>query len=308
MGPPPISDNLTPPLAAETPVPQFASRAAIGAISRSIHQLKAQAEIELDPALIDPPPVIDRLDESPAAFAEFLHNIDENGQQVPILVRPHPNQPGRYQFAYGRRRLRAVRELGRPVRAIVKPLSDAELVIAQGQENSQRKDLSFIEKALYAADLEQNGQTRDTIMQALGIDKTGLSKLISVAEQVPHRIIRAIGPAPKAGRDRWLELASRIKTVDSEQIIDDTVNAESFRSMESDERFVSLFTTLAPKRPSKPRMKAWKAGDGTRAARFKQDEKGTTIVIDGKAAPDFGNFVLASLGDLYEASRKTRQS
>jgi ParB family transcriptional regulator, chromosome partitioning protein len=248
------------------------------------------------------------LDESPAAFAEFLHNMRENGQQVPILVRPHPTQPGRYQFAYGRRRLRAVRELGRLVRAIVKPLTDAELVIAQGQENSQRKDLSFIERALYAADLEQNGQTRDTIMQALGIDKTGLSKLISVAEQIPHRIIRAIGPAPKAGRDRWLELAVRIKAAEAAQIVEDTLSSQAFLSLESDERFTSLFSAIAPKRAAKPRMKAWKAEDGTRAARFRQDEKGTTIVIDSKVAPEFGNYVLASLGDLYEAYRKAQKS
>ena len=36
-------------------------------------------------------------------------------------------------------------------------LTDEQLVVAQGQENSARTDLSFIEKALFAARLEEYG-------------------------------------------------------------------------------------------------------------------------------------------------------
>ena len=51
---------------------------------------------------------------------------------------------GFYQVAYGHRRVRATAILGIKVRAIVRDLTDAELVIAQGQENNARQDLSFI--------------------------------------------------------------------------------------------------------------------------------------------------------------------
>lgn len=294
--------------AQETSAPHHTARGAIGAISRSIESLKAQAEVELDPGLVDPPPVSDRLDESPAAFAEFLEGIKANKQQVPILVRPHPQHTGRYQVAYGRRRLRAARELQRQVRAIVKPLSDEELVVAQGQENSQRADLSFIERALYASDLERSGVSRDVIMRALGVDKTGLSRLISVAEQVPHEVVRAIGPAPKAGRDRWLEFAVRSATPGATDKIDEHLVSDRWLSMETDERFAALFAAIAPKRTGAVRMKSWKAKDGTKAAKFRADDRGTTIVLDKKAAPEFGEFVIASLDDLYEAYRKSRNS
>lgn len=292
----------------EPPSSHHGARGAIGAISRSIESLKAMAEVELNPELVDPPPVSDRLNESPAAFAAFLEGIRENRQQVPILVRPHPQHPGRYQVAYGRRRLRAAKELGRQVRAIVKPLSDEELVVAQGQENSQRADLSFIERALYASDLERSGVARDVIMRALGVDKTGLSRLISVAEQVPHEIIRAIGPAPKAGRDRWLEFATRLGAAGAASTIEERIASEQWLALETDERFATLFAAVAPKRPSSVRMKSWKAKDGTKAARYRADEQGTTIVLDRKAAPEFGEFVIASLDDLYEAYRKSRDN
>ena len=97
-----------------------------------------------------------------ADASDFIDAIRITGQQVPILVRPHPEIEGRYQIAYGHRRARAARELGRPVRAVVRQMSDAELVVAQGQENSARRDLSFIERALYAAKLERAGFDRET--------------------------------------------------------------------------------------------------------------------------------------------------
>jgi len=130
-------------------------------------------------------------------------------------VRPHPTETGRYQIAYGRRRLRAAAELGRPVRAVVKPLSDEQLVIAQGQENNERKDLSFIERAIFAAQLETRGFGRETIMAAMCVDKTGLSRLISSAVRIPRDIIQAIGPAPKTGRDRWSDLAVALDIPDA---------------------------------------------------------------------------------------------
>src|SRR5262249_44007557 len=102
------------------PLPAFGG-GAIGAVSRSIEQIKSQAITELDPALIEASPISDRLSISSQDHADLADSIREHGQQVPILVRPHPEKPGRYQIAYGRRRLRAIAELSRKVRAVVKP-------------------------------------------------------------------------------------------------------------------------------------------------------------------------------------------
>src|SRR5215207_666947 len=115
--------------------------------------LRAQIEggqhvVDLDPSLVDPSFITDRIPiERDPGFDIFVQSIAEAGQQVPILVRPHPDTAGRYQAAYGHRRLRAAAALGLSVRAIVRPLTDAELVVAQGKENGDRRDLSFIERA-----------------------------------------------------------------------------------------------------------------------------------------------------------------
>jgi ParB family chromosome partitioning protein len=297
------SEQISPEVAA----PQYSPRGAIGAVSRSIELLKSQSLMDLDPDLIDAPLVTDRLEESIEQFEAFAQQIKEHGQQVPILVRPHPSIEGRYQIAYGRRRLRAVKAAGVLVKAAVKPLTDEELVLAQGQENSARQDLSFIERALYAVELEANGFSRQVIMAALGVDKTGLSRLITSASQIPADIIRAIGPAPKAGRDRWTELAARLEQDGAVENARTALASDALLAQATDDRFVHVFDLVAPRKAKKPRAHVWKAEDGTRAARFKQDERSITLVIDKKTAPEFGEYLLASLPEIYASFKKAKQ-
>ena len=168
--------------------------------------------IEIDPGLIDPSPFADRFNqEDDPSFEALKQSIAERGQEIPILLRAHSAAPGRYQTAFGHRRVRAARVLGRPVKAIVRALSDDELIIAQGVENSAREDLSFIERAVFALRLETAGRNRAVIQQALAIDRAEASKLISVAKAVPNDLILAIGKAPKIGRGRWQEFAEALQ-------------------------------------------------------------------------------------------------
>lgn len=285
----------------------FVSRGAIGAVSRSIEMLKSQSITEIDPDVIDAPDVTDRLEESDEHFQEFAAQIKEHGQQVPILVRPHPAEEGRYQIAYGRRRLRAVKAAGRLVKAAVRQMSDEELILAQGQENSARKDLSYIEKALYSAELERKGYSRQLIMGALGVDKAAVSHLISTAARIPADIIRMVGPAPKAGRDRWVELANRTEHKGALEKARKLLQ-ESLKDKPSDERFVAIFEALAPIKKSSVRARLWTADDGVKAVKFKDEDKALTLIIDKQAAPEFGNFVMTMLPELYRAYKDARKT
>ncbi len=215
---------------------------AVGAMGRSLGKITSAAEeakallgsasavIELDPGLIEGSFLVDRLIGSDADHQALVASIKEHGQQVPILVRPHPAKPGRYQVAYGHRRLRALAELSRPVRAVVKDLSDAELVVAQGQENSARMDLSYIERALFAVAIEDRGFDRNVLMAALSLEKTQLSRLISIGRAIPLEVIEVVGPAPKTGRPRWSQLAESLKHHDFKPILDRFRRTRSFET------------------------------------------------------------------------------
>lgn len=294
----------------EAPPPQYAPRGAIGAVSRSIEALKSQSLAELDPDLIDAPAITDRLDEDDSQFEEFARNIRENGQQVPVLVRPHPSADGRYQIAYGRRRLRAVKAAGLKIKAAVRNLTDDELVLAQGQENSARQDLSFIERALYAAQLEAGGIQRHVIMAALAVDKSNLSRLIQAATQLPADIIRLIGPAPKTGRDRWYELSSRLNAEGAADRARELLQDGAVKALPSDERFARVFEAVDQKKTKKAKAVAaevWQAEDGVKAASFRQDKKTLTLTIDKKAAPEFGDYLLSMLPEIYASYKSAKR-
>ncbi|MGV1908342.1 plasmid partitioning protein RepB [Agrobacterium cavarae] len=293
----------------ENITPQYSPRGAIGAVSRSIELLKSQSLVDLDPELIDAPAVTDRLDEDGEQFEEFARNIRENGQQVPILVRPHPSVEGRYQIAYGRRRLRAVKAAGLQVKAAIRTLSDDELVLAQGQENSARQDLSFIERALYAAELEASGVQRSVIMAALAVDKSNLSRLIQAATQLPNDVIRGIGAAPKTGRDRWGELATRLGNHGAIDKARDVLSEAEVKTLTSDERFARVFGAVTPKKAKKERIQAetWVADDGVKAASVKNDKRTLTLMIDKKAAPEFGEYLMSMLPEIYASFKRTKE-
>jgi ParB family chromosome partitioning protein len=184
---------------------------AVNRVDELEEQLRSgHAIVDLDPSVIDASFVPDRMAPSEEAHKELVQAIKADGQIVPILVRPHPVEQGRYQVAYGHRRLRAVTELGMQVRAVVRELTDEQLVVAQGQENNARTNLSFIEKARFAIQLEQRGFRRDVIMQALCVDRPRVSQMIKFASGIPMELINAIGPAPGIGRRKWEDFAALI--------------------------------------------------------------------------------------------------
>jgi len=51
------------------------------------------------------------------------------------------------------------------------------------------------------------GYERRIVCDALSIDKTVLSRMLSVTDRVPLALIEAIGAAPGIGLDRWLAFA-----------------------------------------------------------------------------------------------------
>ncbi|MDH6234005.1 ParB family chromosome partitioning protein [Mesorhizobium soli] len=230
----------------------------LGGLSRELEdarRLKESLEageriVELDPALVDASFISDRLsfdDQHDPDFAALVESIKGSGQQVPVLVRPHPEKPGRFQAAYGHRRLRAVLRLELPLRAIVRNLTDAELVLAQGKENNERRNLSFIERALFAHALIKHGFERGVVQEALSLHKADMTRFLQVAEALPFQIAQAVGPAPKAGRARWMELADLLKSEAAQVKASDEVTSERFRAADSDARFALLFNRLARK-------------------------------------------------------------
>ena len=173
---------------------------------------------ELEPYLIEDDRITDRLD--PADIHDLRDAIETNGQTVPILVRRHPAEPDRYLLVYGRRRLEAIRSSDKvaKVRALVANLDEDAAVRAQISENMARRDLSFIEKALFAQELVENGfGNQSQVAEVLTVTKSSVSMAIAIAEAIGPDLARAIGPAHGIGRPRWDALAKAIDSTGADR-------------------------------------------------------------------------------------------
>lgn len=277
---------------------------------------KANSILEIDPTQVDQSRVADRLSiEIDPAFDSLVESIRVDGQQVPVLLRPIEND--RYQIAYGRRRLRAAHALGIKVKAIVKKLTDDELIIAQGRENLDRQDLSFIEKAFFAKNMEDHGIERSIIISALGMNKSDVSRLISVAKKTPDELIRTIGSAPKAGRKRWMELLDQLENPRFLEVANSFIRSDAVKKMNSDQRFANLMAVLrklslesSSKNPANKKgsaAKSWTSADKSVSFRMEQKPNEVDVSLKSVDAEDFGEWLSQRLEDLYKDFRKTKQ-
>jgi ParB family chromosome partitioning protein len=183
---------------------------------------------------------------------------------------------------------------------LVRPLTDDELVLAQGKENAERRNLSFIERALFARALTERGFDRKLVGEALSVQKSELSRLMQVADAVPERFIRAVGPAPKAGRERWMALGQCFTSGAAAIKADDEIGSERFRAASSDERFRLLFDRLSRKQPAtKSENEDLRGADGKVFARVNRSGKGLRIEFPAETDPTFAERVASRLKEDY---------
>ncbi|MBY5592157.1 plasmid partitioning protein RepB [Rhizobium leguminosarum] len=260
---------------------------------------EGQTIIELDTDTVDPSFVQDRM---PGDIAGLVEAIREQGQQIPILVRPHPEAPGRYQVAFGHRRLRAVSELNLPVKAVVRELTDEQLVIAQGQENNERQDLTFIEKARFASRLTEQF-SRDVVMAALSVYKSDLSNMLSVVTRIPTEIVDAIGSAPGIGLKSWVALAELLTRDDDLEQASTFLRSAEAKALPSPDRFKSLVASLKPTPTKRGLPDLLTTPTGLRLAQVTKSKTKLDLSIDRREMPDFAAFVLERLPALFEEHR-----
>jgi ParB family chromosome partitioning protein len=275
----------------------------------------AESVVELDPQKVVPSFVSDRLtiDDDPG-FDAFVHGIQQAGQKLPILVRPLAGKPGHYQVAYGHRRLRACQVLKRPVRAVIRDLTDDELVISQGIENSERLNLSFIEQALFALTLKNRGFSRETIADALGRREGQSIQYISIltntAAALPDDLVRSIGAAPSVGRPKWEKLSALIKerklNASQKRILADLLISPGWKETRSDERFNLVLEALSGNAARTSETIDVPVAGGILIS-AKRSDNSTRISIPDRRLPGLSDWLLQRLPDLvveFEANHK----
>lgn len=303
--------------ASQTPTkPGYGMTGAAKTVVRSIEDMaentkklmEGEVIVDLDPQSIDASFVADRLSDDDEEFQELLEAIKQSGQTTPILVRPSSTDAKRYMVVFGHRRLKVARELGVPVKAIVKKLDDITSAIAQGQENAARSNLSFIERAYFAQNLVASGMTKETVRSSLAIDEAMLSKMLAVVEAIPAPVIQALGASKKIGRDKWLSLRQLVLAPALSKVAVEHASSAEFQKLPEAERFDVLHDYLrrykAKSSAKKPKtsvvLREWNSRDRALYVVVKPKAKKVAIELSNAEAKPFTDWLTSRMDRLYD--------
>lgn len=160
----------------------------------------------IDPRLIDHSFFANRHEDSlrDNAFFELKASIDSAGCNTqPIKVRPHPDDPKRFELVYGHRRHAACSQLGIPVFAMIVPLTDEQMFLEMDQENRHRKDLRPYELGIqFERGLEKG--IRSSLRELAKFSKHGLgtvSQALAIV-RLPKQLLDAF-VSPLDIQYRW---------------------------------------------------------------------------------------------------------
>lgn len=242
--------------------------------------MRATAIVNVAAGLIDATGLRDRRGQDRDHVA-LMALIEEYGQLVPVLLRHSPNVEERY----GRRRAGALRALGRPVRAMVCDLPDRDLIVAQGRENTGRKNLSFIELANFARQMRDMGFDRKIVQDTLHLHEAVISKMLTITGRVLEPLIRAIGAAPGTGRDRCVAFSKALGGRE------DAALAAVADIADSDARFEAALTVTRSEAPPKTATRAvW--------GKVRRGTRGMSISVD-RDQDAFADWLVGRMDDLH---------
>src|SRR5689334_21908795 len=126
------------------------------------------------------------------ALAELAESIRAQGVLQPVLVRPSGDN---FELIAGERRYRASRSIGlSTIPAIVRSVSDEEMLELALIENLQREDLSPIEEALgYQRLIEELHYTHERLSERVGKNRSSITnalRLLALPANVQSMVSR----------------------------------------------------------------------------------------------------------------------
>ncbi|MBI4846851.1 MAG: ParB/RepB/Spo0J family partition protein, partial [Candidatus Omnitrophica bacterium] len=147
----------------------------------------------IDPAKVIPNRYQPRLVFKEGKLQELTESIREKGVVQPIVVRK--NHENEFEIIAGERRLRAVNALGLSgIPAIIKEVSDKELLELSIIENVQRDDLNPLEEAkAYESLMIDFGFTQEQVAQTVGKNRATVAnmlRLLSLPEAVKEALFK----------------------------------------------------------------------------------------------------------------------
>lgn len=144
---------------------------------------------------INPSPYQPRRIFDTVTLKELALSIQQRGLIQPVIVRPQPKNPDRFELIAGERRWRAAQMAKLyEIPALIENYSDQQAGELALIENIQRQDLSVIEEAEgYFALIEKHDYTQEELAQIMGKSRSHIANLLrlrQLPDSVKDKVIR----------------------------------------------------------------------------------------------------------------------
>lgn len=241
------------------------------AVAAGAQRGQNQAPIErLHPSRVQP-----RQDFDEEAIDSLAASIKEQGLLQPILVRPHPEQPGEFEIVAGERRWRAAQRAKlHSVPIVVRELSDGEALELAIVENVQRQDLNPVEEALaYRQLIEEFGHIQDQVARVVGKSRSHVANTLRLLNLPDTALALLRDGSLTAGHARAVLAAA------DPEALTQAIVSEGLTVRQAEQRATAETGDQAAK-PKKPRAKAEKDADTLALERDLSSQLGLKVLID----------------------------
>lgn len=142
---------------------------------------------------IVPNPLQPRQEFSEAELSELIASIRENGLLQPLVVRPSPRAPNRFELVAGERRFRSLQALEwADAPAMVREVDDETLLVLALVENLQREALNPLEEAEgFQSLIDRFALTQEEVARAVGKSRPAVANTLRLLT-LPHSVRRMV--------------------------------------------------------------------------------------------------------------------
>jgi ParB family chromosome partitioning protein len=153
---------------------------------------------------------------------ELKASIQNIGLIQPLTV--SKNSDSTYTLIYGHRRLQALKELGYDdIEVLIEDNSDKNLRLKAISENSQRKDLDFLELAVaYKEIVAENNFTAEQLAKEVNKSKTYISQVLSILK-LDENLLQEI----KKDKYKTLSVLNKLNQIENNKQLDIYTNIKN---------------------------------------------------------------------------------
>jgi len=186
----------------DSDIPQQAEESPTGQQRETTESHKSETATRLIPiSRVDPNPYQPRTQVDEQGLEKLIDSIHRYGVIQPIVVRPKED---RYQLVAGQRRLEAARALNvNAIPAVIRDVSEQELIEIALVENIHREDLNCVDRALAYKKYQDTFQlSTEDIAERLGQDRTTVTnylRLLTLPVRQTEQIV-AHSKSPKSAK------------------------------------------------------------------------------------------------------------